>query len=68
MGLTLDATVNAQGQAVDYKIISGPTDSDSKRQIDQVMLLSHFRPRLNDGRPTSGGHVVLNFNSIRVKG
>jgi anti-sigma factor RsiW len=68
MGLTLDATVNAQGQAVDYKIISGPTDPVAQRQIDQLMLLSKFRPRLNDGRPTSGGHVVLNFNSIRVKG
>jgi hypothetical protein len=68
MGLTLDATVNAQGQAIDYKIISGPTDPAAQRQIDQLMLLSRFRPRLNDGRPTSGGHVVLNFNSIRVKG
>jgi anti-sigma factor RsiW len=68
MGLTLDATVNAQGQAVDYKIISGPTDPVAQRQIDQLMLLSKFRPRLNDGKPTSGGHVVLNFNSIRVKG
>jgi anti-sigma factor RsiW len=68
VGLTLDATVNAQGQAVGYRIISGPTDSGVTRQIDQVMLVSRFRPRLNDGEPTNGGHVVLNFSAIRVRG
>jgi hypothetical protein len=66
--LTLDATVNAQGHAVNYRIISGPTDSGVTRQIDQVMLVSRFRPRLNDGEPTNGGHVVLNFSAIRVRG
>jgi hypothetical protein len=67
-GLTLDTTVNAQGHAVGYRIISGPTDSGVLRQIDQVMLVSRFRPRLNDGEPTNGGHVVLNFSAIRVRG
>lgn len=67
-GLTLDATISAQGQAVNYRIISGPTDSGVTRQIDQMLLVSHFRPRLNDGEPTNGGHVVLNFSAIRVRG
>jgi hypothetical protein len=67
-GLTLDATISAQGQAVNYRIISGPTDSGVTRQIDQMLLVSRFRPRLNDGEPTNGGHVVLNFSAIRVRG
>lgn len=67
-GLTLDATVNASGEAVDYRIIAGPSDSGVVRQIDQVMLVSRFRPRLNDGEPVNGGHVVLNFSAIRVRG
>jgi hypothetical protein len=67
-GLTVDTTVNAQGRAVDYRIISGPSDSGVTRQMDQVMLLSRFRPLLTDGRPTNGGHVVLNFSAIRVRG
>lgn len=67
-GLTLDATVNASGQWVNYRIISGPSDSGITRQIDQVMMVSRFRPRLNDGEPTNGGHVVLNFSAIRVRG
>jgi hypothetical protein len=66
--LMVDWTVNAQGRAVTYRIISGPTDSGVTRQIDQVMLLSHFRPRMNDGQPTDGGHVVLSFSAIRVRG
>jgi hypothetical protein len=66
--LTLDATVNAQGQAVYYKILSGPTDLHITRQIDQVLLLSRFRPLLSFGRPTGGGHVVLSFSAIHVRG
>jgi hypothetical protein len=66
--LTLDATVNAQGQAVYYKILSGPTDAHVTKQIDQVLLLSRFRPLLSFGRPTDGGHVLLSFAAIHVRG
>jgi hypothetical protein len=66
--LTLDATVNAEGQAVNYKILSGPTDPHFTRQIDQVLLLSRFRPLLSFGRPTDGGHVLLSFAAIHVRG
>ena len=67
-GLTLEATVNARGQEVDYRILSGPNDSVVTRQLDQMLLLSRFRPRLTNGLPTNGGHVVLNFHAIRVRG
>jgi hypothetical protein len=66
--LTLDATVNAQGQAVNYKILSGPTDEHVTKEIDQVLLLSRFRPLLSFGRPTDGGHVLLSFAAIHVRG
>lgn len=67
-GLTLEATVNARGQEVDYRILYGPADADVTRQLDQMLLLSRFRPRLTNGLPTNGGHVVLNFHAIRVRG
>jgi hypothetical protein len=67
-GLTLEATVNARGQEVNYRILSGETNSAVTRQIDQMLLVSRFRPRLANGLPTDGGHVVLNFHAIRVKG
>jgi hypothetical protein len=66
--LLLEATVNAQGQVVFYRILSGPNNSIVQRQIDQVMLFSRFRPELNFGVPMAGGHVLLSFSEVRVHG
>jgi hypothetical protein len=67
-GLLLEATVNAQGQVVFYKILSGPDNSAVQRQIDQVLLFSRFRPELSFGLPMAGGHVLLNFSEVHVHG
>ena len=67
-GLFLEATLNAQGQVVSYKILAGPNDSAVQRQLDQLMLFSRFRPLVNFGRPTDGGRVLLNFSEVRVRG
>lgn len=67
-GLLIEATVNAQGQLVNYQILSGPSDLAVRRQLDQLLLFSRFRPQMSFGRPTPGGHVVLSFSEIRVKG
>ncbi len=66
--LLVEATVNAQGQVVNYQILSGPRNLAVRRQLDQVLLFSRFRPQMSFGRPTSGGRVVLSFSEIRVKG
>jgi hypothetical protein len=66
--LLLEATLNAQGEVVFYKILSGPNDVAVKRQIDQVLLFSKFRPQFGFGRPMGGGRVLLNFNEVRVRG
>jgi len=67
-GLLIDVTVDARGQMLDYQILSGPTSSEMRHQLDQMLLFSRFRPMLNFGRPTSGGHVVLSFSAVRVRG
>jgi len=67
-GLLIDVTVDARGQMVDYQILSGPSSQDLRRQLDQMLLFSRFRPMTNFGRPTSGGHVVLSFSAVRVRG
>jgi hypothetical protein len=67
-GLLLDATLNAQGEVLFYKILSGPNDTAVQRQIDQLLLFSRFRPQLNFGRPMDGGHVLLSFSEVRVRG
>jgi hypothetical protein len=66
--LLLEATLNAEGEVVFYKILSGPSDKVVTRQIDQVLLFSRFRPQVSFGRPTDGGRVLLNFSEIRVHG
>lgn len=67
-GLMVEATVNANGQVLSYKILSGPHSEAVLQQIDEILLFSRFRPELSFGRPTSGGHVFLNFDQVRVRG
>ena len=66
--LLVDATLDAQGNVASYVILSGPEDSATRRQLDQVLLFSRFRPQLDFGRPTAGGRVMLIFSEVRVKG
>jgi len=67
-GLLVEATVNAQGQVFEYRIIGGALDKGMQHQLDRVVLFSRFRPQLNFGRPTSGGRVVLGFSRVFVRG
>jgi len=66
--LMIEATLNAQGDVVSYRILSGPNDAAVRRQIDQVLVFSRFRPRLSFGLPTDGGHVMIGFSEVRVHG
>ena len=66
--LLVEAMVNADGQAIGYRVISGQVDPSVQHELDQVLLFSRFRPEMNFGRPTSGGRVVLSFSQIRVRG
>jgi len=67
-GLLVDVTVDAEGRMTDYQILSGPTSSDLSRQVYQMLLFSRFSPMLSFGRPTAGGHVVVSFSAVRVRG
>jgi hypothetical protein len=67
-GLLVDVTVDARGQMTGYQILSGPNSLELRRQLDQILLFSRFSPMLSFGRPTAGGHVVLSFSAVRVRG
>lgn len=67
-GLLIDVTVDSHGQMTDYQILSGPTNVELRHQLDQMLLFSRFSPMLSFGRPTAGGHVVLSFSAVRVRG
>ncbi|HKV05968.1 MAG TPA: zf-HC2 domain-containing protein [Candidatus Acidoferrales bacterium] len=66
--LLLEATLNAQGEVLFYKILSGPNTPVLQRQMDQLLLFSRFRPQLGFGRPMGGGRVLLSFSEVRVRG
>ncbi len=66
--LLVEATVNAQGEAVSYRIISGPDTDTVRHQLDLVLLFSRFRPQMSFGRYTAGGRVVLSFSDISIRG
>ena len=67
-GLLLDVTVDAHGQMIGYQILSGPKTHEMEHQLDQMLLFSRFHPMTSFGRPTSGGHVILSFSAVRVRG
>lgn len=66
--MTIEAILNAQGDVVSYRILSGPNDAAVRQQVDQLMLFSRFRPRLSFGRPADGGHVLIGISEVRVRG
>jgi hypothetical protein len=53
---------------VDYEILSGPASPSLRHQLDEILLFSRFRPMMSFGRPTAGGHVILSFSAVRVRG
>jgi len=67
-GLLVDVTVDAGGRMVGYQILAGPTSTDLRHRLDQMLLFSRFRPMMSFGRPTTGGHVILSFSAVRVRG
>lgn len=67
-GLLLDVTVDAQGGMTGYQILSGPNGNDMRHQLDQMLMFSRFTPMLSFGRPTAGGHVILSFSAVHVRG
>lgn len=64
----VEVVVDANGRAVDYQIIAGPDNRTVRRQLNQVVFFSRYRPQISFGRAESGGRVVLSFNEVRVKG
>lgn len=66
--LSVDVTVDQNGKMMGYEIISGPKSKDLRHQLDQMLILSRFQPMMSFGRPTAGGHVILFFSGVRVRG
>lgn len=66
--LVVEVTLDSHGDVVNYQILAGPDDPHLRRNLDQVLMFSRFRPQMSFGRPIPGGRVILNFSEIRVRG
>jgi len=66
--LLLDVTVDADGGMSTYRILAGSDSPKLRHQLDQILLFSRFSPMLSFGRPTAGGHVMLSFSAVHVRG
>jgi len=67
-GLLVDVTVDQYGQMLDYQILAGPDSRDMRHQLNQMLLFSRFRPMMSFGQKVTGGHVILSFSAVRVRG
>ena len=65
--VVVEAYVNSEGRVYDYKIISGPDTSESRAQIETMLLFSVFEPARVFGEPVQGV-AVLSLSGIAVQG
>lgn len=65
--VVVEAYVNGAGYVYDYRIVSGPTDKETRSQVENLLLFSRFEPARFFGQPVRG-LAVLSFSGISVRG
>ncbi len=63
----VEAYINDMGEVYDYRIVSGPTDSVTRSQVENLLLFSRFEPARFYGQPVRG-LAVLSFSGVSVRG
>jgi len=65
--VVIEAYVSGSGQVYDYRIVSGPTDDATRREVENLLLWSRFEPARRFGQPVPG-MAVLSFSGVSVRG
>jgi len=65
--IIVEAYVNGQGEVYDYRIVSGPTDTITRSQVESMLIGSRFEPARFFGQPVRG-LAVLSFAGVSVRG
>jgi anti-sigma factor RsiW len=65
--VVVEAYVNGAGFVYDYRIVSGPTDKETRSQVENLLLFSRFEPARFFGQPVRG-LAVLSFAGVSVRG
>jgi hypothetical protein len=63
----VEAYINGSGRVYDYRIVSGPSDSVTRAQIESQLLYGVFAPARFFGEPVRGV-AVISFSGVSVKG
>lgn len=65
--LVVEAYVDGTGKVYDYRIVTGPTDAETRSQLENLLLFSVFEPARSFGQPVRG-LAVLSFAGVSVHG
>jgi Putative zinc-finger len=65
--VVVEAYVNGAGRVYDFRIVSGPTDTATRSQLENMLLFSVFEPARVFGQPVRGV-VLLSFAGVDVRG
>ena len=65
--VVVEAYVNGSGDVYDFRILSGPNDDETRRQVQNLLLFSRFEPARFWGQPVRG-LAVLSFSGVSVRG
>lgn len=65
--VVVEAYVDGAGRVYDYQILSGPTDSQTRSQLENQLLFSVFEPARFFGQPVRG-RILLSFAGVSVQG
>jgi len=66
--LVIETHVDANGQVVDYKVLSSPKNApDLLPEVKNMLIFTTFRPAMSMGQPMPG-RAVLAFSKIHARG
>jgi anti-sigma factor RsiW len=65
--VVVEVYINDLGQMYDYRIVSGPSDAETRSAVENMLLTSVFEPARFFGQPVRG-LAVLSFSGVSVRG
>ena len=63
----VEVAISSKGRVYDYRIVSGPTTTEVRKSLDNMLLMSHFTPAQFYGIPVPG-RAILSFSGASVHG
>jgi anti-sigma factor RsiW len=63
--VVVEVCVNGLGRVYDYRIVSGPNDSATRSELENLLLSSVFEPARSFGEPVRG-LALLSFTGVSV--